>query len=133
MSELDRVKMQWVIDLITERVLASFQHIIVMWFKPIADIPDGWGLCDGTQGLPDLRDKFIKGAPVDTDPGGTGGSQTHRHGYISEQHEHDIPSGNAIAGGTDYDNETDWEITSGQTEYSNGEPPYYKMVFIGKL
>ncbi|HQZ60518.1 MAG TPA: hypothetical protein PLQ39_12655, partial [Acinetobacter sp.] len=29
------------------------------------DIPSGWNLCDGTNGTPDLRDKFIVGASQD--------------------------------------------------------------------
>lgn len=36
--------------------------MILMWFRPIAEIPNGWHLCDGTDGYPDLRDKFILGA-----------------------------------------------------------------------
>ncbi len=125
--------MQWLINLITEKVMKDLKHIIVMWFKPIADIPAGWGLCDGTQGLPDLRDKFIKGAPAETNPGGTGGVEQHRHTYISEAHEHDMKSGNYIAEGTGYDDETDWEVTSGSTGYAYNAPPYYEMVLIGKL
>lgn len=36
--------------------------IIVLWGGAIADIPAGWGLCDGSGERPDLRDKFIIGA-----------------------------------------------------------------------
>ena len=39
-------------------------------------IPDGWALCDGTQGTPDLRGAFIVGAgnrDADPKPGDTGG------------------------------------------------------------
>lgn len=37
--------------------------------------PAGWALCDGTQGTPDLRDRFVKGAQnvhphADSDKGG---------------------------------------------------------------
>ncbi|MFT4303465.1 MAG: hypothetical protein ACMXYG_02795 [Candidatus Woesearchaeota archaeon] len=50
---------------------------IVMWSGSIGDIPEGWALCDGTQGTPDLRGKFIVGYhPTDTDynaVGKTGG------------------------------------------------------------
>jgi hypothetical protein len=38
---------------------------IVMWSGSIASIPDGWALCDGTNGTPDLRDKFVVGARQD--------------------------------------------------------------------
>lgn len=49
--------------------------IIVMWSGLIVNIPSGWLLCDGTNGTPDLRNLFIKGA--DGDPGSTGGAATH--------------------------------------------------------
>ena len=39
--------------------------VIVMWHGTIATIPSGWALCDGNNGTPDLRDKFITGAKQD--------------------------------------------------------------------
>lgn len=36
--------------------------IVCLWSGAIVDIPAGWQLCDGTNGTPDLRDKFIIGA-----------------------------------------------------------------------
>jgi hypothetical protein len=51
--------------------------IIVMWGGLIANIPNGWLLCDGQNGTPDLRDRFIKGA--NGNPGATGGAATHTH------------------------------------------------------
>lgn len=39
---------------------------IIMWNSTIATIPSGWFLCDGTNGTPDLRDKFIPGAKQDS-------------------------------------------------------------------
>lgn len=50
---------------------------IIMWAGLLADIPAGWNLCDGTNGTPDLRSRFIKGTAAGVDPGGTGGSATH--------------------------------------------------------
>ncbi|MFO7663451.1 MAG: hypothetical protein R6X18_12775 [Chloroflexota bacterium] len=35
---------------------------IVMWSGDVEDIPEPWALCDGQNGTPDLRDKFIVGA-----------------------------------------------------------------------
>ena len=35
---------------------------IIMWSGSVATIPAGYTLCDGTNGAPDLRDKFIIGA-----------------------------------------------------------------------
>lgn len=35
---------------------------IIMWSGSVANIPNSWSLCDGTNGTPDLRDRFIVGA-----------------------------------------------------------------------
>ena len=38
---------------------------IGMWSGSIASIPNSWALCDGTNGTPDLRDRFVIGSSVD--------------------------------------------------------------------
>jgi len=50
--------------------------VIVMWSGTIASIPSGWQLCDGTNGTPDLRDRFILGVPAGQEPGQTGGAHS---------------------------------------------------------
>jgi len=49
---------------------------IIMWSGAINDIPVGWALCDGSNGTPDLRDRFIVGAGLSYYVGNTGGSNT---------------------------------------------------------
>ena len=49
---------------------------IIMWSGSINDIPVGWALCDGSNGTPDLRDRFIVGAGGSYNVGNTGGSNT---------------------------------------------------------
>jgi len=39
--------------------------MIMMWSGTIATIPSGWYLCDGSNGTPDLRNRFIIGANAD--------------------------------------------------------------------
>lgn len=39
--------------------------VITMWSGSIASIPAGWALCDGANGTPDLRNRFIVGASAD--------------------------------------------------------------------
>lgn len=53
--------------------------IIVLWHGLLSAIPSGWVLCDGANGTPDLRDKFVKGAAAGQNPGATGGALTHTH------------------------------------------------------
>lgn len=64
---------------------------IIMWSGTLASIPTGWALCDGSNGTPDLRNRFIMSVPdAVTNPGATGGASsqiltaanlpTHSHG-----------------------------------------------------
>lgn len=54
------------------------QGAIVMWSGTIGSIPTGWGLCDGTDTRPDLRDRFVIGyGTTYTTLGATGGTTTH--------------------------------------------------------
>jgi hypothetical protein len=48
------------------------------------DIPAGWQLCDGTNGTPDMRDKFVLGAGGAYAIGDTGGQDT-----VDLSHQHD--------------------------------------------
>lgn len=61
-----------------------------------SDIPEGWHICDGTEGTPDLTDKFIKASTTAGQTGGAeGGEVTLESGNIPS-HEHSItfdPSG----------------------------------------
>ena len=70
--------------------------VIVAWSGTIASIPKGWALCDGNNGTPDLRDRFIIGARKDSNgsantevlgsPLQTGGSVTHNHSGLTGSH-----------------------------------------------
>jgi hypothetical protein len=48
---------------------------IIMWSGSIATIPTGWRICDGTNGTPDLRDRFVMGAGNTYAVAATGGSK----------------------------------------------------------
>lgn len=52
------------------------QGFIGMWSGSVATIPSGWVLCNGSNGTPDLRGRFIIGAGGDYNPDSTGGSAT---------------------------------------------------------
>lgn len=65
---------------------------IVIYDGNISEIPSGWQLCDGTNGTPDLRGKFIMGSD---EAGVVGGSNEHSHSIetASVPHIHTISSG----------------------------------------
>lgn len=54
---------------------ANFQAgIIAMWGGELQQLPKGWVLCDGSNGTPDLRDKFLVGAGGGYTNGSKGGN-----------------------------------------------------------
>jgi len=52
---------------------------IIMWQNEIEEAPSGWSICDGNNGTPDLRGKFILGATIDDDVNMSQVQQTHVH------------------------------------------------------
>jgi microcystin-dependent protein len=48
--------------------------LISMWSGSIGSIPSGWLLCDGSNGTPNLTDRFIVGAGSTYSVNGTGGA-----------------------------------------------------------
>ena len=58
--------------------------VITLWYGSIGSVPTGWYLCDGSNGTPDLRNRFIVGAGSTYAVAATGGSAdaivvTHNH------------------------------------------------------
>jgi hypothetical protein len=49
---------------------------IIMWSGSVASIPSGWVLCNGANGTPDLRDRFIVGAGNSYSPRASGGNNS---------------------------------------------------------
>lgn len=50
--------------------------VILLWSGSIASIPSGWNLCDGTNGTPDLRNRFVVAAGDTYAVGATGGADS---------------------------------------------------------
>lgn len=85
---------------------------ILMWHGTLANIPSGFVLCDGQNGTPDLRDKFVKGAANGANPGTTGGALTHTHSdHASHTHTYtQVP--NHVHGFTDLRGATTGGVTT---------------------
>lgn len=58
---------------------STFVGQITMYSGLEANIPDNWALCDGLNGTPDLRDKFIVCAGTTYPADSTGGAANHSH------------------------------------------------------
>lgn len=40
----------------------GLQGLVIIWSGTSNTVPDGWFVCDGTNGTPDLRNRFVVGA-----------------------------------------------------------------------
>ena len=129
---------------------------IIMWYKALADIPSGWILCDGNDGSPDLRNRFVIGAASDTDrvpSGSTSHSHTNAQTVAGGAHAHDVTgsiSGTVskvdvsdVGSGTSGISKThshivDFDLpssgthqhTTTNTNPANNDPPYLQVYFI---
>jgi microcystin-dependent protein len=50
--------------------------MIVLWSGSIASVPEKWALCNGANGTPDLRNRFVVGAGGDYAVAATGGANS---------------------------------------------------------
>lgn len=117
--------------------MIGMSGIIVMWSGSLASLPDGFLLCDGTSGTPDLRDKFILGCAAGVDPGGTGGASSHTHTVDPASVTSGAPSAttNVNAGATAVASSTHThsvDVASTTSSSADNLPPYYKLAFIMK-
>lgn len=60
--------------------------MIGMWLGTLANIPNNYLLCDGTNGTTDMRSRHLKSTATAGDVGDTGGSNTHTHTAQSHNH-----------------------------------------------
>ena len=95
-----------------------------MWSGSIADIPNGWVLCNGTNGTPDLRDRFIFGAGNFAAPGDNRvvGNRMSLVGTGSNISMKITGAGARAEGGQ--------SVAETSTDYM---PPYYALAFIMKV
>lgn len=107
--------------------------VIMGWPRAIVDIPAGWTLCDGTNGTPDLRNRFIVGAGDTYAVDDTGGSIDHSHSVTTTPHSHVIISGTGLGAGANFDTNTATDAPPGTTNIEDNLPPFHSLAFIMKL
>lgn len=90
-------------------------------------------MCDGSNGTPDLRDKFVIGAGSSFVVGDTGGSATHTHPIFGFGHVHTVGSGAAISSAAGLSSITDVAGVTGTTDPASMAPPWYSLAYIMRL
>ncbi len=134
--------------------LVGLKGMIVMWSGPITTIPEGWKLCDGLNGTPDLRSRFVVGAALKNStlasgltvkeftPEGTKGGLEKVQLSIDEMpsHTHTYRAdGSALVGLSHEWERNGGSHQNGQTTHTGGSqphenmPPYYALAYIMKV
>lgn len=83
-SELKLDQLTQNVEYVKDRIVPTGG--IILWSGIVANIPSGWVLCDGNNGTPDLRGKFIIGAGGAYAPAAEGGANTHTHDLQNHVH-----------------------------------------------
>lgn len=108
--------------------------VISLWYGEIAAIPPGWHLCDGTNGTPDLRDRFIIGAGSTYNPYDTGAAPQHAHTLTTDSHIHHFPAGSDIysppSGPTPPSGFAAITTDTATTDPTNHLPPWHQIVYM---
>jgi len=134
--------------------------VIEIFAGTLASIPSGWRLCDGTEGTPDLRSKFVRGvASAVTEPGATGGLDSvtlvsaeigsHNHTITAYSHSHEFTGATGAgtggirrtASGTETDTkDTTFNSPPNQNLINTGgggshenKPPFFEIAYIMKI
>jgi hypothetical protein len=134
---------------------------ILLWSGSIGSIPAGYVLCNGNNGTPDLRDRFIVGAGSTYAVNATGGSTdaivvSHTHTINDSGHTHTTSTRQQYGGSGDINDPNQWGLDVNNTNFgtrvaatsssvtgisvnstgSSGTnanlPPYYALCYIMK-
>jgi hypothetical protein len=134
--------------------------VISLWYGSIGSVPTGWYLCDGANGTPDLRNRFVVGAGSTYSVAATGGSTdavvvSHTHtttttvtdpGHVHGQLGNgalcpgggsQVPLGNFGSAFSTASNTTGIGVsvtnaTAGVSGTNANLPPYYALAYIMK-
>ena len=72
---------------------------IIMYNASFSAIPSGWQLCDGTNGTPNMADKFVYGTNTEGSLEGTGGSANAVNVSHNHTANHDHPAATSTSAG----------------------------------
>ncbi len=120
--------------------------LICMWSGLKANIPTGWNLCDGSNGTPDLRDRFILSVGSD-EAGTTGGNLNLTHSGVTVGDHAAKNTGVADVGATKIGTTASTatlkahihsitayiHAVTQSSDHSDIRPPFYKLAFIMRV
>lgn len=137
---------------------AALPGMILPWYPPSANapVPEGWALCDGTNGTPNLCDRFVVGAGEAYAPGATGGAASvaltishlpdhlHTFSYITGAKMYNYKWSNINSNNTGHDGGNIWTnaystddatekvftTEAGGGKAHENRPPYRALYFI---
>ena|ERR1700681_659520 len=117
--------------------------MIVAYYASAGAIPQGWAICDGTNGTPDLRGKYLVGVDALADIGKNVGNEKHNHNVSvrgTTDSARSAPDGWGFDGpdrgkapqatGLDH---THGFTGAGGTDYSYNAPPSVTVIYLMKL
>jgi len=112
---------------------------LIAWNAKSGAIPSGWAVCDGTNGTPDLRGRYLRGVATFADVGTMDGKEKHKHTVTGTT---DNPrNSNPDAWGNDEDDRNKTPATtgldhthkfSGATSEEPNNPLSYTVIYLMK-
>ena len=145
-------------DRFTEYVATVPTGGIILWSGAVSAIPSNWALCNGENGTPDLRNRFVVGAGSTYSVAATGGSTdaivvSHNHSITDSGHAHNVSSnsvrisvhdiysgvlwgGEGGSGNKGYAEVSQTGIsvnTTGSAGTNANLPPYYALAYIMRI
>jgi len=128
---------------------------IIIWSGSTGSVPGGWRLCNGSNGTPNLQDRFVVGAGSGYAVDATGGSADavvvfHNHGISDLGHNHtfrgfegkgesDSGTGSGLEDGENETKTTNSRTTgisindAGVSGTNKNLPPYYALAYIMRI
>lgn len=104
--------------------------VVAMWWGSAANIPPHWFLCDGTDGTPDLTDKFVICSGPTFSQGSKSNVRRHSHDFTSDLHTHYFIDPKAIVGGGIAATSLQSSVVTGTTDLTDHRPPFYSLCYI---
>lgn len=103
-----------------------------MWAGAIVDIPDGFVFCNGANGTPNLRSRFIVGAGDGYAVNDTGGADSHTHTASGKLVDPCLAEGPMIASGADYEDCLGSDQVDVTVDAAANRPKWYALAYIMK-